>query len=100
MASLSDILKNGLPQVLDNVGGLADEVKGISSTIGDIRSNIRGSKDEGADNKPEQAPPVNEQVEVKNVQGPNLSAPETNRTLLIAGGVVVGLLGLALVMRR
>lgn len=95
MASLNDILKNGLPEVLDNVGGLADEVKGIATAVVDVKKTIKG-----ADDKPEKAPPVNTQVNAQDIQGPNLSAQSTNRTLLIAGGVAVGLVALALIVRR
>ena len=98
MASLNDILRNGLPQVLDTVGGLADEVRGIAGTVGDIRDEFRG--DRGADTKPEAVAPVNTEIQRVDVQGPDLEKESTNRTLLIAGGVAVGLIALTVLMRR
>ena len=98
MASLNDLLKNGLPELLDNVGGLADDVRGIAGTVTSTLDTIKNRG--GSDVRNEAVAPVNTQVEPKDVQGPDLAKSETNRTLLIAGGVAVGLLALGLVLRR
>jgi hypothetical protein len=85
---IGSILRGGIPAILDQVGGIADEVKVVAGTVADVKKAVAGST--GGDQRAENVAPVNVIQAPPNTTGPDLAKESDNKTLMMTLAVVAG----------
>ena len=91
--SIGTFFSEGLPDLVEQIGGLAGNVAGVSDKIMDARASIKG------DSRPETVPPVDV---VKDTQGPISVITQyiPSNTIMVVGGVALATLVVMIILKK
>ena len=91
--SIGTFFTEGLPDLVEQIGGLAGNVAGVSDKIMDARDAIKG------DSRPETVAPIDV---VKDTQGPIsvISQYIPSNTIMVVGGVALATLVVMIILKK